>query len=38
MRKRISLTVIIVALFVIFGGLSFAVEMYFDYLWFAELG
>ena len=38
MRKRISLTVIIVALFVVFGGLSFAVEMYFDYLWFAELG
>lgn len=38
MHKRISLTVIIIALFVLFGGLSFAVEMYFDYLWFAELG
>jgi len=23
---------------VLFGGLSFAVGMYFDYLWFAELG
>ena len=38
MRKRITLTVILVALFVVLGGLSFAVEMYFDYLWFAELG
>jgi uncharacterized membrane protein (UPF0182 family) len=38
MRKRITLTVILVALFVLLGGLSFAVEMYFDYLWFAELG
>ena len=38
MRKRITLGVIIVALFVVFGGLSFALEMYFDYLWFGELG
>lgn len=38
MRKRITWIVIIVALFVLFGGLSFALEMYFDYLWFAELG
>jgi uncharacterized protein len=38
MRKRITLGILIVALFVLFGGLSFAVEMYFDYLWFAELG
>jgi uncharacterized protein len=38
MRKRITLTIIIVALFVLFGGMSFALEMYFDYLWFAELG
>jgi uncharacterized protein len=38
MRKRITMTAVIIALFVIFGGLSFAVEMYFDYLWFAELG
>ncbi len=38
MRKRITTTAVIIALFVIFGGLSFAVEMYFDYLWFSELG
>jgi uncharacterized protein len=38
MRKRISLILVVVALFVLFGGLSFAVEMYFDWLWFAELG
>jgi len=38
MQKRISLMVVILVLFVLFGGLSFAVEMYFDYLWFAELG
>jgi uncharacterized protein len=38
MHKRITLTIIIVALFVLFGGLSFALEMYFDYLWFAEIG
>lgn len=38
MRKRITLTVVIIALFILFGGLSFAVEMYFDYLWFGELG
>ena len=38
MRKRITLTVVVVALFVVLGGLSFAVEMYFDYLWFTELG
>jgi uncharacterized membrane protein (UPF0182 family) len=38
MRKKITLAVIIIALFVILGGLSFAVEMYFDYLWFLELG
>ena len=38
MRKKITLTIIIIALFVILGGLSFAVEMYFDYLWFMELG
>jgi hypothetical protein len=37
MRKRITLTAVIVALFVLLGGLSFAVEMYFDYLWFSEL-
>jgi len=38
MRKRLTMTAVIVTLFIIFGGLSFAVEMYFDYLWFAELG
>ncbi len=38
MRKRIILAVVIIALFVLFGGLSFALEMYFDYLWYAELG
>ncbi len=38
MRKRITWIIILVALFVLLGGLSFAVQMYFDYLWFAELG
>jgi uncharacterized protein len=38
MRKRITLISILVALFVILGGVTFAVEMYFDYLWFLELG
>jgi len=38
MRKRIILVGVVIALFVLFGGLSFALEMYFDYLWFAELG
>jgi uncharacterized membrane protein (UPF0182 family) len=38
MRKRITLAIIIVAVFLLFGGLSFALGLYFDYLWFAELG
>jgi uncharacterized membrane protein (UPF0182 family) len=38
MRGRIASTIILIALFVILGGLSFAVSMYFDYLWFQELG
>ncbi len=38
MRRRILIGSIIVALFLIAGGLSFAVEMYFDLLWFQELG
>ena len=38
MSKRITWVIIAVALFVILGGLSFALEMYFDYLWFLELG
>ncbi|HTY62199.1 MAG TPA: UPF0182 family protein [Acidobacteriota bacterium] len=37
MRKRIALTVVIVALLVLLGGFS-VVGMYFDYLWFLELG
>ncbi len=38
MRKRITLISILVALFVVLGGATFAIEMYFDYLWFLELG
>jgi uncharacterized protein len=38
MRKRITWIVTLVVLFLVLGGLSFAVEMYFDYLWFLELG
>jgi hypothetical protein len=38
MHKNITLIVVVLALFVLFGGLSLAVEMYFDYLWFLELG
>ena len=38
MRKRIASTVVLIALFMILGGLSFAVSMYFDFLWFQELG
>lgn len=38
MSRRITLWVAVVALFVLFGGLSFALQMYFDYLWFVELG
>jgi uncharacterized protein len=30
--------IILVALFIILGGLSYAVGMFFDYLWFHELG
>jgi len=37
MRKRISLVILVVALFVLAGGLSFALNMYFDWLWFNEL-
>lgn len=37
MRKRIASIVVLIALFMILGGLSFAVSMYFDYLWFQEL-
>lgn len=38
MRRRILFGSIILAVFLVAGGLSFAVEMYFDYLWFQELG
>ena len=38
MRNRISWIVLIIALLVLLGGLSFVVDMYFDLLWFQELG
>jgi uncharacterized membrane protein (UPF0182 family) len=38
MRKRITWGIILLVLFLLAGGLSFAVEMYFDWLWFGELG
>jgi uncharacterized membrane protein (UPF0182 family) len=38
MRRKILLISIIVAVFVLAGGFSFAVELYFDLLWFQELG
>jgi len=38
MHKRITWMVVLVAFFVLFGGLSFGVGLYFDYLWFVELG
>jgi len=38
MQKQIVWFVILIGLFIILGGLSFALNMYFDYLWFQELG
>ena len=38
MRKNVSWMATIIVLFVMLGGLSFFVGLYFDYLWFAELG
>ena len=38
MRRKILFGSIILALFLVAGGLSLAVEMYFDLLWFHELG
>jgi uncharacterized membrane protein (UPF0182 family) len=38
MRTRITMILIVIALFILFGGLSFSVNMYFDYLWFEALG
>jgi len=38
MRNKFRWVIILLALFILAGGLSFAVEMYFDWLWFGELG
>ena len=38
MRGRIPILVFLVALFLLVGGLTFAVDLYFDWLWFVELG
>src|SRR5687767_10378158 len=38
MTRRFSWMFVAIALTVVFGGLSFAVELYFDWLWFQELG
>jgi uncharacterized protein len=38
MRKRLTWIMVLLALFLLAGGFSFAVEMYFDWLWFGELG
>ncbi len=38
MGKRISWIVTLLLLFLLAGGLSFAVNLYFDWLWFQELG
>ena len=38
MRKNVPWLITIAVLFVTLGGLSFFVGLYFDYLWFAELG
>ncbi|HYK88383.1 MAG TPA: UPF0182 family protein [Acidobacteriota bacterium] len=38
MRTRISWIVVLIALLVILGSLTFAVDLYFDLLWFQELG
>jgi uncharacterized protein len=38
MQKQIVWIFILIGLFIILGGLSFALNMYFDYLWFQELG
>lgn len=38
MRNRLTWVIILLAVFLLAGGLSFAVEMYFDWLWFGELG
>jgi uncharacterized protein len=38
MQKQIVWIVILIGLFIVLGGLSFALNLYFDYLWFQELG
>ena len=38
MRKNVPLMITLAVLFVMLGGLSFFVDLYFDYLWFDELG
>lgn len=38
MRMRIFLIALVLALFLLLGGLSFTVDLYFDFLWFQELG
>ena len=38
MRKNVPWLITISVLFVTLGGLTFSVGLYFDYLWFAELG
>ena len=38
MTRRFSWMLVALVLTVLFGGLSFAVELYFDWLWFGELG
>ena len=37
MHKNMPWMITIIVLFVMLGGLSFSVGLYFDYLWFAEL-
>ena len=38
MGRNITWALIIIAILIVAGGLSFAVNLYFDYLWFQELG
>ncbi len=38
MQNRTSWIVLIVVLLVVLGGITFAVDLYFDLLWFQELG
>jgi uncharacterized membrane protein (UPF0182 family) len=38
MKNRLTWVIILLVVFLLAGGLSFAVGMYFDWLWFQELG